>query len=199
MLIVWELKLAYCLACNLRDPFVRMNDNPWQQTFESIYTGAVAAWKAGRRTPESMFSGEDIRFLKENGCTEQELFDFVDDGQDWGEPDFDTVLQVQTIRRDYFLDTLGGSNSGRIASMETLPSKDEALEGIVWLPRIIRKARLKLLGEMPDELMYGCGGDRAFVKRVNMTLPQFLILVRDSGGDDRRIVEAVKSAISAAA
>ena len=58
--------------------------------------------------------------------------------------------------------------------------------------RIIVKARLKLLGEMPPDLMYGCGGDRPFLRRMKMTLPQFLKLVWDSGTDDRRIIDAVK-------
>ena len=47
---------------------------------------------------------------------------------------------------------------------------------------------------MPDDLMYGCGGDRQFLAGIHMTLPEFLTLVRDSGTDDRRIIDAVKRA-----
>ena len=64
---------------------------------------------------------------------------------------------------------------------------------IAWLPRLIAKARLKLRGELPDDLMYGCGGDRSFLAEYPMTLQAFLQLVRDSGEDDRRIIEAVKA------
>jgi hypothetical protein len=67
------------------------------------------------------------------------------------------------------------------------------VDGIAWLPRLIAKARLKLRGEMPPDLMYGCGGDRPFLRSVNLTLPQFLELVRDAGNDDRRIIDAVKA------
>lgn len=139
-----------------------------------------------------MFDADDAAFLASVGCTRQELFDFVDDAQNDGEPDFDTVLAVQAIRRDYFLKLMAGKPSGRVASMDDLPAKTDAVDGIEWLPRIIEKARLKLRGEMPPDLMYGCGGDRPFLRRMKMTLPEFLKLVWESGSDDRRIIETVK-------
>lgn len=76
--------------------------------------------------------------------------------------------------------------------MKELPAKSAAVDGIPWLPRLIVKARLKLRGEMNPDLMYGCGGDRPFLRERGMTLPQFLQLVRDKGDDDRAIIEAVK-------
>ncbi|MDA1276173.1 MAG: DUF5069 domain-containing protein [Verrucomicrobia bacterium] len=169
-----------------------MSDTKWQAAFQEVYDRGVKAWRAGRRAPKTMFSAEDASFLKTIGCTAQELFDFVDDGQSCGEPDFESVLAVQAIRREYFLNSMGGNYSGRIASMDKLVSKSAAVDGIEWLPRIIQKARLKLRGEMPDDLMYGCGGDRPFLRRMKMTLPGFLSLVRDSGDDDRPIIDAVK-------
>ena len=87
---------------------------------------------------------------------------------------------------------MGGKLTGHIADMDDLPAKTDAVDGIAWLPRLIVKARLKLRGEMPDDLMYGCGGDRPFLRRMRTNLPDFLKLVRDCGDDDRRIVEAVK-------
>jgi hypothetical protein len=76
---------------------------------------------------------------------------------------------------------------------ERSPAKTDAVDGIAFA-RLIAKARLKLRGEMPDDLMYGCGGDRAFAHERNIELPWFLELVRDAGDDDRRIVNAVKKA-----
>ncbi|HTH49963.1 MAG TPA: hypothetical protein VMB21_20790 [Candidatus Limnocylindria bacterium] len=139
-----------------------------------------------------MIDGADTAFLASLGCTPQELFDFVDDYPRYGEPNYATVLEITAIRRDYFLDVLGGKSTGHTAKMSDLPAKSDAVDGIPWLPRLIVKARLKLRGEMPDDLMYGCGGDRPFVREMKTTLPKFLTLVRDSGDDDRRIVEAVK-------
>ena len=47
---------------------------------------------------------------------------------------------------------------------------------------------------MNPDLMYGCAGDRPFLREHGMTLPEFLQLVRDEGDDDRAIVEALKKA-----
>lgn len=144
-----------------------------------------------------MFSPEDAAFLASIGCSAQEMFDFVDDLQAWGEPGVDAVLAVQAVRRAYFEEVQGGHESGHMASMSDLPPKSAAVEGIAWLPRLIVKARLKLRGEMPPELMYGCGGDRPFLERMRMTLAEFLQLVWDCGEDTARIVAAVQKAASA--
>jgi len=174
-----------------------MKRNDWEAAFLNLFERATAAWKAGRRSPETMFSADDAAFLQTLGCSAQELFDFVDDAQCCGEPDAPTVLAVQAIRREHFIGVMNGRATGRVASMGELPAKAATVDGIPWLPRIIAKARLKLRGEMPSDLMYGCGGDRDFLRGVRMTLPQFLTLVRDSGADDRRIVEAVKRSAQA--
>ena len=171
-----------------------MPDMDWKVRLQDVHTRSLAAWRSGRRSPSAMFSDEDVLFLASIGCSAQEMFDFVDDLMDYGEPDFETVLGVQEIRREYFLDVMKGAASGFVASMDSLPPKSAAIEGIAWLPRLIVKARLKLRGEMPPELMYGCGGDRPFLRRMNLTLPSFLALVRDLGDDDARIVSAVKKA-----
>ena len=134
-----------------------------------------------------MFNAADAAFIEGLGCSTQELFDFVDDSQGYGgDPDYETSLAVTAIRRDYFLNVLGGKSTGRTATMASLPAKSAEVDGISWLPRLIVKARLKLRGEMPADLMYGCAGDRPFLRRMTTTLPQFLELVRDSGDDDHR-------------
>jgi hypothetical protein len=77
--------------------------------------------------------------------------------------------------------------------MDKLPAKTEALDGIVWLPRIIPKAKAKLRGEMPDDLMYGCGGDRSFFSRNGLTAEGFLTFVRDHWDDIPAITRYVKN------
>ena len=57
---------------------------------------------------------------------------------------------------------------------ETLPAKTDSVRGIVWLPRILPKAKAKLRGELPPEIMYGCGGDRRFFKENNLHPAEFL-------------------------
>jgi len=122
------------------------------------------------------------------------LFDFVDDSLGWDDLDYETVLAVTEIRRAYFLKVMQGKATGRVIPMGTLPAKTAAVDGIAWLPRLIAKARIKLRGEMDPDLMYGCGGDRPFLRQHHMALPQFLQLVWDKGDDDRAIVDAVKRA-----
>ena len=169
-----------------------MNDAAWEKQFRAVYDRGVVAWQAGRRKPGTMFNAEDVAFLAGSGCTAQELFDFVDDFLVYGEPDFATALAIQAIRRDYLLNEMKGIHRGKQAAMSDLPPKTQEVDGIAWLSRLIVKARFKLRGEMPDDLMYGCGGDRPFVRRMKTTLPDFLQLVRESGSDDRRIVDSLK-------
>jgi hypothetical protein len=141
-----------------------------------------------------MFEARDVAFLESIGCTAQELFDFVDDALDYGDFDFEAVFAVTAIRREYFLDVMRGKSTGRVVPMHELPAKSAKVDGIAWLPRLIAKARIKLRGELDPDLMYGCAGDRPFLRERNMTLPQFLQLVWDKGDDDRAIVDAVKGA-----
>ncbi|KAB2667712.1 MAG: DUF5069 domain-containing protein [Verrucomicrobia bacterium] len=169
-----------------------MNDTTWEQRFRGIYDRGLAACRAGRRSPSEMFGPDDVAFLASLGCSPREVFDFVEDYLDYNEPDFATALRITAVRRDYFLRVQHGKPTGRTAPASDLPAKSDAVDGIPWLPRLIAKARLKLRGELPDELMYGCGGDRPFLRRMGTDLPSFLELVRDSGDDDRRIVDAVK-------
>jgi len=166
----------------------------WKLEFRHVWERGVAAWKAGRRSARTMFAPEDVTFLAGIGCTAQELFDFVDDSLGWDDLDYETVLAVTEIRRAYFQEVMGGKSTGRVIPMSTLPAKSAAVDGIAWLPRLIAKARIKLRGEMDPDLMYGCGGDRPFLRKHHMTLPQFLQLVWDKGDDDRAIVDAVKQA-----
>jgi hypothetical protein len=169
-----------------------VTSNDWPSQFRQVFDHGVAAWNEGRNMAATMFPPADVQFLASIGYTAQEMFDFVDDFQRYGEPDVDTALAVASIRRSYFLEVLQGKPATLKGNMDDLPSKSEMVDGLAWLPRIIVKARWKLRGEMPDDLMYGCGGDRAFLESIRMTMPQFLQLVWDAGNDDRRIIEAVK-------
>jgi hypothetical protein len=170
-----------------------MNDD-WKLEFRKVWERGITAWKAGRKSARTMFDAEDVAFLAGIGCTAQELFDFVDDSLSYDDLDFETVLAVTAIRREYFLDVMHGKPTGRVVPMSELPAKSADVDGIAWLPRLIAKARIKLRGELDTNLMYGCAGDRPFLRSHRMTLPQFLQLVRDKGDDDRAIVDAVKKA-----
>ena len=169
-----------------------MNCYDWPTEFRQVYEAGQKSYDGGERTPEKLFTTGELEFLRGIGCTAQEIYDFIDDLARYGEPGFETVLLTQGVRRDYFRLEQGGVHSRHQISMDELPSKKDEVDGIAWLPRLIQKARAKLRGEMPPDLMYGCGGDRPFLRDMNVELAEFLRLVWLAGKDDRRIIDYVK-------
>ena len=69
--------------------------------------------------------------------------------------DYDDVEAIQSVRLDFFKDHLKGQPASRPTSMDDFPAKAAEVDGIPWLPRLITKARAKLRGELPADLMYG--------------------------------------------
>ncbi|HAM70832.1 MAG TPA: hypothetical protein DCM86_04230 [Verrucomicrobiales bacterium] len=165
----------------------------WPEGFRTVHARAVGSYRSGKTSPTGMFTPEEESFLGSIGCTPRELFDLVEDYCDAGEPTPEEAFEMASLRRDYLTKVQGGKVSGRRVSMEELPAKSAEAAGIRWLPRIIVKARAKLRGEMPPELMYGCGGDRPFLASVHFTLPEFLRLVWEKGEDTDAIVDAVRA------
>ena len=164
----------------------------WKEEFRAVFDRALGLYESGRRTPETCVGAKDREFLAGLGCSAQELFDFVEDHSCGGEPSFEEVVGVTSLRRDWFLAKQGGQASGHRHSVADLPAKTASLAGVEWLPRIVMKAEAKLRGELPAELMYGCGGDRAFLGRVGVGLTEFLAAVRDAEGDTKPVVALVK-------
>ena len=76
--------------------------------------------------------------------------------------------------------------------MEKLPAKDAQLAGIPWLPRLIEKAKGRLRGELPNELMYCCGGDRRFFRTHDLHPADFLRYVWAAKGNEQKIIAYVK-------
>ena len=171
-----------------------MSNYDWADNFKEVYESGYDVYMRGNKYPDEMFTESQVEFLQSIGATVQEIFDFVEDNiLSGGEPSFETVLLITAARRDYFLSQQLGRWSGNSIDMDKLPAKTDDMEGIVWLPRIIAKARAKLRGEMPDELMYGCGGDRPFCKRHNLHLADFLRVVWMAGDNDDLILQYVRS------
>ena len=168
-----------------------MQNYTWSIRFREIFEQAVLSFRSGNRKPATLFGDDEKAFLAAIGCTSQELFDFVEDFARWGEPSFEQILLVTAARRDYFLVVQKGKPTGKVIDMDSLPSKTAKVADTEWLPRIIVKARAKLRGEMPPELMYGCGGDRPFLKTVNVDLADFLRVVWAAGDDDQKVIEYV--------
>lgn len=170
-----------------------MDNNSWAETFKSIYQIAEKRFQEGKQTPDALFTDEEAEFLSSIGASRQEIFDFVDDAAaTGGDPSFTTVLLITAERRDYFFSEQNGKPSARQIDVASLPAKTDEIDGIRWLPRIIEKAKAKLRGEMPEELMYGCGGDRPFCRENNLHLADLLAVVRRNWDATDAIVDYVK-------
>jgi hypothetical protein len=164
----------------------------WPKVFRELFEDAMDAYRAGKRDAEAMFDRAQKQFLSEIGATPQEIFDFVEDTFHGGEPGFETALLVTATRREYFLFVQKGKPSRRVIDMDALPPKSAQLDGIEWLPRLIEKAHAKLRGEMPPDLMYCCGGDRAFLREHGIHAADFLREAWAAGEDTKRILEYVR-------
>ncbi|MDQ2659303.1 MAG: DUF5069 domain-containing protein, partial [Verrucomicrobiota bacterium] len=99
---------------------------------------------------------------------------------------------ITAARRDYFLIVQNGEWSEREIKVENLPAKDAEFGGIPWLPRAIAKAQARLKGELPDEIMYCCGGDRRFFRAHDVHPADFLREVWAAKGNEEKILAYLK-------
>lgn len=167
-----------------------MKNCEWTTQLKPLYERALQLYKNGERDWQTWFDAAEIGQLASIGAKPMELFDYAEDS---GDLDWETVLLIMAVRRDYFLVMQHGIHSQNRIKMEDLPAKTAELEGIPWLPRIIQKAQGRLRGELPDELMYGCGGDRRFFREHDLHPADFLREVWAAGRDEKRILQYVKS------
>ncbi len=166
----------------------------WNDTFEKLFARCAADYRKGKFDYEKDYSKDDLKFLQSIGCKKREFFDFIEDFVDEGVPSSSTALLVASVRRDYFLVEQGGVASEVEITMDDLPSFGDELDGFAYLPRILKKARAKLKGELDPDIMFGCGGDRNFLsKNGGITPADFLRRVWASGGDDSKVVKWIKS------
>lgn len=159
--------------------------------FRALYDKAVKLYASGQRDRQAFFTTEELAFLANNGIGTQAMYDYAEDQNNYGEPGYDRALEIETIRRDYFLNVQQGKASAQVLEEAKMPGKAEAVKGIEWLPRIIPKTKAKLRGELPDSLMYSCGGDRKFFKQHDILPAEFLNLVWRNGDNDEATIDWV--------
>lgn len=165
----------------------------WDTTFVELFTRCLERYRSGDEDFTNYYSDGDRAFLKSIGYKPREFFDFVEDFGDGGAPSLTTALLIASVRRDYFHVVMNGEVSSHEIKPDELPGKGEELEGFVWLPRIIKKARGKLRGELDPDIMYCCGGDRRFLSNNNIAPADFLRAVWSAEGDESKIVSFVRS------
>lgn len=157
----------------------------------SVYDHAIARFKAGATSASDLFGPDQLAWIASIGASAQDFFDYAEDFVGSGDPDWNTALLVQSVRRSYFLDVQKGSPSSRVLDVDALPPKSAAVEGIEWLPRLLPKSLAKLRGELPASLMYGCGGDRRFFKTHDIHPAEFLQVRWRHEDDDDAVVRWV--------
>ena len=167
-----------------------MNFN-YQKELVQIWEKAVKLYQKGNTEAENFPISDDLPFLNNIGLNKMDIFDYVEDWICEGTPDLATFLLIHDIRRDFFIEEQKGIHSKKKLRSKDLPGKHEEIEGIVWLPRIIPKARAKLRGELPTETMFCCGGDRAFLQKNDIHPAEFLRITQKAGDQDEIIVQWV--------
>lgn len=165
----------------------------FHQELKAVWEKAVKTYESGNRDSGTYFNKKETAFLDSIGHTAQEVFDFAEDFVGAGEPDFETFLLIAGLRRHYFLNVMNAEKCDKVVDTGDLPPKTDSVRGIEWLPRIIPKARAKLRGEMSDDLMFGCGGDRKFFKTHDIHPAEFLAFVMQNFDNDDVIIDFVVS------
>lgn len=184
---------SYATAELLTTPRIVGEPRDWQAGFRELFLSAVKRYQAGLHDASAIFGVNDVAFLATIGANTSEVYDYVEDWCEMGEPSLETVLGIMSVRHEYFIGEQQRRHSGIVRSPDTFPSENARLGGFVWLPRIIAKARAKLRGELPPELMYGCPRDRAFLKSIGANAVEFLQTVWMASDNERHILEFVRT------
>ena len=170
-----------------------MTSYGWTEGLRTLHEKAVDLYRGGNRDLASYFNHEETERLASVGLRPINLYDWAEDFTGAGEPDWETALLIAAARRDYFLVHQKGITSTTMTEAGELPPKDAELGGIPWLPRIIAKAACFLKGGLCQDIMYGCGGDRRFLKAHDIHPADFLRAVWASGGDQTKILAYVRT------
>lgn len=168
----------------------------WPVVARQFYEKALECYQAGERNAEAMFTEEETAQIASIGAKPIEFFDYAEDARalPW-----ETALLILAVRRDYFMVIQKGDWEAADKPCPfrdgPIPARDAELEGMRWLPRVIYKAEARLRGRLPREVMFSCGGDRAFFDRHNLHAADFLRFVWAAKGNHARIAAYVRKEI----
>jgi hypothetical protein len=98
----------------------------FHKEFRALYDKAVRHYAAGKRDVNVYFSTHELTFLASIGSRAQDLFDYAEDAANYGEPDYDTALLVQAVRRSYFMLVQKGTPSKVVLDEGKMPAKTDA-------------------------------------------------------------------------
>jgi len=175
-----------------------MKNYDFPAKFAELFDQAVALYAKGQRGAATFFDPAQKAWLAANGLTPQHLYDYAEDQVGGGEPGFGHAVTIESARHNYFLNVQHAVPSKVVLDEAKLPPKDAEAKGIAWLPRIIPKAKAKLKGELPESLMYCCGGDRRFFKAHDILPAEFLGVIWRNGDNDAATIDWVAARSQAA-
>lgn len=165
----------------------------WNDKFMQMYTEAVYRFHEHvQPSADHFFLPEERELLARIGYSAHEMFDYVKDYAQTGEPSPTTTLLIAAARRAFFLTVQRGMTGSALLSERDIPRETEEYQDIAYLPRIIRKAEAKLYGTLPHSVMYYCAKDREFLKTHGSIHPaDFLYAVWNAKGDKQKVVTYV--------
>ncbi len=171
----------------------------WNDRFMAIFTEMVARFHTQEQVNDGQFVlPHEQEVLASIGYTPQEMYGYVEDYAQLGDPSPGTVLLIAAARRSFFLTVQRGIVGSAQLRETDLPTPEEALQDISYLPRIIRKAEAKLYGTLPIGTMFYCAKDREFLRTHGGIHPaDFLYVVWGAHGDRQKIVSYVLRMMSA--
>jgi len=169
-----------------------MEQYAWETRFLDLFDRSLDRYRSGEQDLDAYFDANDLEFLHTIGYKPREFFDFVEDYGDGQDPSPAAAVLIASARRDYLHVVQQGRRSSHEITPEELPPKDEEFGGVRWLPRIIMKAEGKLRGELHPDIMFSCGGDRAFLREHDIHPADFLRVVWAADGDREKVLEYVR-------
>jgi len=166
----------------------------WNDHFLDLFNRCVRRYRGGDRDYNGYYEDPaDRALLDAIGYRPREFFDFVEDFCDEDTPSPSTAVLVAAVRRDYFEVVMDRQWGEPQVTSDNIPTFGDEFEGVPYLPRILAKARAKLRGELDPDLMFGCGGDRKFLREHQLHPADFLRQVWAAGDDDRQVLDWIRS------
>ncbi len=166
----------------------------WNDTFMELFHDAVERYHSNSHVnPLQFFYPSELEFLTSIGYKAREMFDYIADYAQTGQPSPSAALLIASKRRTYFFTAQRAMNStSKAISLAELPSPEDDFGGYVYMPHIISKAEAKLRGTLEDGIMYGDARDRQFFAENGGIAPaDFLGMVNNVRGDRQRLITSI--------
>lgn len=170
----------------------------WDDRFMNIFNSGVARFYTNPQVlPDNFFNREELELLAEIGCNHREMHNYIRTYANYGRPTPSNVLLITSVCRSYFLIARRGiSGNTKPFPANSMPHESEELQGMPYLPRLIKKAQLKLYGSLDPSLLYGDEQDTTFLmEHGNIHPADFLMMTWHSHGDQQKLITSLIAAI----